>query len=187
MTKKRQRRVHAKSYWGEDSARPLIHWLNAALRPGRDPVEQLVRLEQERRVRDSRPQICQLVKRTVRTWNFHLMPIPSMTDTGWNVAWRHSAAASPSQALAFTQALHLASQNLLDRVRKCPRKACSKYFFSRFAHQMFCCAKCRREQLRSTEEWKSARREYMRRLRRDNKERERRQALSGKKRKGGAR
>ena len=69
---------------------------------------------------------------------------------------------APHEAAALA-ALHLAEDNLLDRVRQCLR--CSKWFYARVRHQRNCSTVCQQSYYRSAEEWKAHRREYMRRYR----------------------
>jgi len=182
----RQRQVlHAKSYWGADTAAPLVDWLNRRDRPRRDPVERLLRMHTELALRDTRQDIQQLVARTMRRWGFALVPVVgSEPDGGWKADWRHKAKAPPAQVLAFVKLLHLGCE-LLGRVRECAWRECGKYFFAKFSHQECCSGDCRQRRIRSTEQWKKQRRIYMRGLRREQKLREQRQLeLSRTKRKG---
>jgi hypothetical protein len=74
-----------------------------------------------------------------------------------------------AQSLALYNLFQLAEQRLLDRVRKCARPDCGQWFFARFKHQRFHSEKCQLLVFRSDEQWKEHRRDYMRRLRRDEK------------------
>jgi len=169
-----QRKV-SRSYWGEETAAVLLDWLNRPNRPRNDPVQRLVdmQIKTDPSNPDPRWKMVAFVNRTVRQWNLHLVPVASVAPDGWTADWRHNPTrnAHPLQLLAFVKALHLAEQRVFGRVRKCARPGCSKYYFARFVHQDFCSGKCQRLDLRSTQEWRAKRAEYMRRLRHDAKQR----------------
>jgi hypothetical protein len=76
---------------------------------------------------------------------------------------------SRAQALALYNLLQLAEQGLLDRVRQCARQECRKWFFARFATQKFDDKECQLAAYHSDPQWKQYRREYMKKLRRDEK------------------
>jgi hypothetical protein len=181
QTKKGLSHVHARTFWGESDASPLLDWLNGKNRPHRDPVERIVLLHKElrdpvasfrryvARSGDARDDIRKLVARTIRTWRFTIVPVVGNTLEGsWTADWRHMARVSPAQALAFVKALHLANQQLLDRVRRC--RECGTWFFARMIHKESCSTRCQQVYIRSSEEFKQKRREDMRRLRRMKKE-----------------
>jgi hypothetical protein len=88
--------------------------------------------------------------------------------------------------LAIVKLLHLADKGLIDRVRKCAWQECAQgWFFARFSHQECCSGRCQQNRIRSTEEWKKQRREYMQRSRAEQKQREKRHIeLSETRRKG---
>jgi len=177
---KRPSRGYSRTFWGESDASPLLDWLNRKDRPHLDPVERIVLLHKElrdapaafrrylARKGDSRDAIRKLVAETVRTWRFTLVPVVGNTLEGsWVADWRHLARVSPAQALAFVKALHLANQQLLDRIRQC--RKCGTWFFARMIHKEFCSTRCQQLYIRSTDKFKKERREYMRRLRRTKK------------------
>lgn len=174
--KTRQSRVHTKTFWGESDATPLLDWLNAKNRPEDDQVERLVLLNRELRdpaaaIRrylasgvDTREMIRRHVAKTVRAWKFSLIPVVGNTpENGWTADWRHLACVPPAQALAFVKALHLANQQLLDRIRQC--RECKKWFFARMIHKESCSKKCQQLYIRSSEDFKQKRRQEMRHLR----------------------
>jgi hypothetical protein len=183
QTKKRLSHVHARTFWGEADASPLLDWLNRKNRPHGEPVERIVLMHKElrnapvaflrymKRSGDVRDDIRKLVAKTVRSWRFAIVPVVGNTLEGsWSADWRHSARVSPDHALAFVKALHLANQQLLDRVRRC--RECGKWFFARMIHKESCSTRCQQAYIRSSEDFKQKRREDMRRLRRAKKEQE---------------
>ena len=96
-----------------------------------------------------------------------------LDNTRWVVEWEPASRRDLARTQAFSSCIELARQGLLQRIKPCARKGCAKRFFARFAHQQFCSSKCQRAEIRSTEEWKKSRREYMKRLRSEGKLRER--------------
>jgi len=60
------------------------------------------------------------------------------------------------------QILDLVRFDRLNNLRRCKLGACKKWYFARFAHQEFCCEKCRTKSQSSAASFKARRREYMR-------------------------
>ena len=63
------------------------------------------------------------------------------------------------ESLAAFGVIELTKQKLLDRIRHC---ICGNWFFARFVHQQSCSAKCRHKNYEQSEDFKAARRIYMR-------------------------
>ena len=63
------------------------------------------------------------------------------------------------ESIAIHNAIALAKIGLLGRVMSC---GCGRWFFAKFAHQRFCSPRCRKKNHESSEEFKAARRAYMR-------------------------
>lgn len=173
-TSKRQSHVHEREFWGEAEAHGLIEWLDRANRPSGDPVEKLVRLASGSPdpLRNMPREIERTVSRLVRRAQFAMAPSVSVAVDGWSVSWKLVGSMNPSQGRAFLSLLHLAEKGLLDRVRKCAWRECGLWFFGRFSHQLFHSGRCQQRAARSTEEWKAGRRAYMKRLRREQKQRD---------------
>lgn len=73
---------------------------------------------------------------------------------------------------------HFLSQvGQVNRVRLCPN--CRRWFFARRTDSKLCSARCQDSAWRKTDAGKKARREYMRKHRKDQRERERKQYLTG--------
>lgn len=180
---KRHSRGHTRSYFGEFDAKPLIDWLNQKKRPAKDPVEKLVMLHG--RIgdaatlvlgQDAAEEIQETVAAVVRRFKVAVAPVIGQVNVGgWEVDWRLVGRMPPLQGLAFIKLLQLAQKGLADRVRKCAWQECSQWFFARFSHQECCSARCQQKRVRASDEWKKNRREYMQRLRAEQKQRERRQ------------
>ena len=63
------------------------------------------------------------------------------------------------ESMAIHNAIALAKIGLLGRVMSC---GCGRWFFAKFAHQRFCSPRCRKKNHESSDEFKAARRAYMR-------------------------
>ncbi|MBZ5641595.1 MAG: hypothetical protein LAO19_02445 [Acidobacteriia bacterium] len=175
-------------YLGENGARAVIEWLN--LRPKKksdDPVEQLIRAYAKwtagENVNAATKQIRSILRRsklvltpywfpvTLHVMRFskhrgELAPKPITDWRRWGIEWDATAEGMDrAQSLALRELLELASRGLLGHVKKCERGECGRWFFARFRHQRFDSKKCQLEVFRSSPEWKQKRREYMKRLR----------------------
>jgi hypothetical protein len=87
-------------------------------------------------------------------------PLEFMGMVGDAVLW-DKAYAENRGSLQVNRIISLSRIGLHFRVRRC--KNCTRWFFARFRHQLYCQEKCQREHFRSSEEWKEKRRVYMRR------------------------
>jgi hypothetical protein len=181
---KRQSHGYTRSYFGEFDSAPLLQWLNRKGRPANDPVEKLVRLARnlgDARAlvlgRDHAEEIRATVSGTVRRFKVGVAPVVgSVTPGTWEVDWKLTGNKMPPlQGLALIRLLHTASHGLLDRIRECEWHECKKWFFARFSHQECCSAIHQQKRVRSTEQWKKQKREYMQRLRAEARQREKRQ------------
>jgi hypothetical protein len=186
---------YARSYFGEFETVPLLQWLNRKDRPTDDPVEKLIRVSREyggvRAVisgNDPAAKIEKIVSETVRKYKVGVAPVVDVvTLSSWDVKWQLVGRMDPSQGLALIRLLHAASRGLVDRIRQCAWVQCRKWFFARFSHQECCSVRCQQQRVRSTEEWKKKKREYMRSLRAENRQREKRQLELSRTRKGSKR
>jgi hypothetical protein len=64
------------------------------------------------------------------------------------------------ESMAVHNVIELAKLGTLARLMTC---GCGRWFFAKFAHQKFCSTRCRKKNHESSEEFKAARRAYMRR------------------------
>jgi hypothetical protein len=174
MTKARNH-VHARSYWGEFDAVPLMEWLNSKLRPASDPVERLLKFDQQLPIETTAQQLSSYLAKLVRKSKLAVAPVLVSAAPGrWQVDWRLVGHMHPSQGLALVKLLHLADRGLIDRVRKCAKKSCGRWFYAKFRHQRFHSERCQQETFKGDPNWKKQRAEYMKRLRAEQKLRERR-------------
>jgi hypothetical protein len=160
--------VHARSYWGEMDASPLIAWLNSKRRPAGDPVEKLIEMNGSLLIDVTPEDIRSYLERLVRVTKLAVAPAVAGIDPGrWEVDWRMVGSMDPDQGLALVKLLHLADKGLIDRIRKCRKKSCSRWFYAKFEHQRFHSERCQQETFKADLSWKKKRREYMKRLRAD--------------------
>jgi hypothetical protein len=158
--------LHARSYFGDTDAAPVITWLNSNARPGGDRVEKLLELNGQRDVLHAEQRIGSYLARLVRATKLAVAPVLiSVTPTRWQIDWRLVGRMGPAQGLAVIKLLHLADKGLLAQIRKCARRECHVWFFARFRHQLFCSAKCQQQTFRADPAWKKKHAEDMRRLR----------------------
>jgi len=172
---KRQSHVHDRSYFGEFDSAPLIAWLNAKVRPKDDPVEQLLEMNQRLPVQSTEHDVRSYLAQIVRRSKLAVAPVlTGATARKWEIDWKLVGNMDSRQGLALVRMLHLADQGLIERVRKCAKPGCGKWFFARFKHQLFDSARCQQETFKQDPAWKKQRADYMRRLRQETKLRERR-------------
>lgn len=92
--------------------------------------------------------------------------------------WRCNVCDARGSDRDESQALHalleLAKQGLLERFRRCGDPECGRWFYARFHHQKFHSPECQQRFFKSSDKWKSRRAEYMRNLRRGQKQQQRR-------------
>jgi hypothetical protein len=180
--------AHPERYLGEKQARAVIEWLNA--KPKKklsDPVEQLIREYAKwtagANVNAATKKVRLILHKsklvltpywfpvTIFAMRFSrhrktMAPKPLTDWQRWGIEWDPTAEGmGRAQALALRELLELASRGLLGHVKKCERKECNRWFFARFHHQRFHSQKCQLEVFRSSPEWKQKRRDYMKRLR----------------------
>jgi hypothetical protein len=93
---------------------------------------------------------------------------------GWGFGWKHSISAGAldivlsgegdtlrvTEGDAVLRLLRIIEEGHFHRLRKC--HYCSKWLFARFKHQRYCGKKCQMTAYKSTQEWKTKRRKYMR-------------------------
>jgi hypothetical protein len=191
---KPHRHVHAREYWAEFEATPLLEWLNSKGRPHDDPVEEVIRLNQQppmwvrgSEIKAREQEIISYVGEIVRLSKLAIAPVVGrvLSPKRWLVDWRLVGKFPPMQGLAFLRVLQLAEKGALARVRRCGYVECGRWYFARFEHKDFCSTRCQQKAIRSSPEWKEKRRNYMKRLRHENKMRDQRaKEFSRMKRKG---
>jgi len=64
------------------------------------------------------------------------------------------------ESIAIHNSIELARRGLLQRILACE---CGRWFFAKFKHQRFCSIRCRKRHHERSEDFKAARRLYMRR------------------------
>jgi hypothetical protein len=176
--------VHERTYLGEETARPLIEYLNS-LPPGGDAVEglleRIVFIDEDPGTKVERLQdvLC-LVQGAYRgalpTLTFRPVLSLSFDPTAgrkrFTFHWEPVNEADARQAEAFLAIFELASQGLISRVRKCARPECNRWFWAKFEHQRFDLKSCQEQTYHLAPEWKAKRALYMRKARLREKERE---------------
>jgi hypothetical protein len=173
--KKAHSHVHARSYFGEFDAGPLVEWLNTKGRPAGDSVETLLEMNGQLPLETTEHELRSYLAETVRLSKLAVAPVLISARPGeWSVDWKLVGKMVPLQGLAFVKALHLADRGLIGRVRKCAAKDCGIWFYGKFEHQRFHSERCQQETFRRDPDWKQRRASYMKELRHEKKMRERR-------------
>ena len=176
--------VHARTYLGEESAKPLLTWLNSRDRKESDTIEQLKEaidvLDGYRKfIPPKRRRQGELAKINLRSRNgthifesINVWPqIRAHTDTSlgsngrsirpgrWLFGWQpvDRKGMKEAQAFALVTLFELASQDLAWRVRKCAKPGCGQWFWARFEHQKFHARPCQEQHYHSTPAWKAQR------------------------------
>jgi len=175
--------MHARSYFGEFDAKPIIEWLNAK-RLDDDPVSTLLETNRKMTVfgmnrglpiKATEQEIRGYLGELVRLSKLAVAPLLiSAKPDKWSVDWKLVGEMPPLLGLAIIRLLHLAERGLLGRVRKCAAKDCGKWFYAKFEHQRFDTKQCQQETFRRDPDWKQKRATYMRQLRHEKAMRERR-------------
>ena len=174
--------TNARRYAGEEYYGELLLWLNEteasagkrrvlAILEAYVEVQRVFRGERstaggaETRKTQLGPSLRRL-KRLLRRYAYFPMLFPGIDDLGstwlpaskqkkyshgWDYEYDDYAAVFALSALADLQ--------LLRRLRNCD---CSRWFYARFEHQRFCCAKCRERAFRTRPDEKEKRREWAR-------------------------
>lgn len=157
-------------YFGETGGQMVAQWLNTH-RDKRDPLRRLLEANGEFRKGGFAPseagrKVDSTLREILRGSRLGVAPvIVEVTASSWRFDWRPIGRMKPARALALFKLLQLAEQGLLDRLRQCAKPACGRWFFARFRHQRFHSTKCQLDVFRSAPEWKQKRRDYMKRLR----------------------
>jgi hypothetical protein len=205
-SKKAHSHVHARSYFGEDIAKGLLEWLNSP-RKRPDLVEEFLQASMELALGVNDFAAVKKIKAVLHKADLkripylhvpfvqkgerwspgrrHSVPRLVLDRSRWDVQWDPvSKSMIRAQAVAFSSCLDLGATGLLGRIRTCKREACGQWFFAKFEHQRFHSEQCQQQTFKSSPEWKKQRAEYMKRLRHEEKLRERKWLL-GTKRKAG--
>jgi hypothetical protein len=94
-----------------------------------------------------------------RLENYPRVPALLIENGAWNFETYPWGERPALEALVAGWLVRLASEHLLDRVRRC---ICQRWFFAERNNRKSCSPKCRHKLYERTEEYKQARREYMR-------------------------
>jgi hypothetical protein len=182
-------RGHAKTYYGEDIAQPLLEWLNTPRRKSQRVDEMLLAFADIRAKRNEYVAV-RTIRAILKDCSLRLVPwwsqpmVQSQSESPFRpgvyrykldrsrsvVEWDPvSPRMSRAEALAMRSLLDLSSQALLDHVRLCARQECGTWFYVHIAHQHHCSKPCQQAHVRGTQEWKERRSAYMRRRRHEEK------------------
>ena len=174
--------VHVRTYLGEQSALPLIEWLNSRPSSQRGLVEwitdRVVMLEQDNTVVERARDVLHMVQGAFRQ-HLAFRPVLELSfdevarRKRWTFHWEPVAKAKVRQTemKAILMIFELAAQGLVSRVRKCARPRCNQWFWARFERQRFHSRPCQEQDYHSTPAWRERRRTYMRELRQLHKKR----------------
>jgi hypothetical protein len=165
--------VHDRTYLGEQTARPLIDYLNS-LPLGRSDVvgwmsDRLVMIEEDTVKEERARDILHLVQRALPRPTFR--PVLSLFfdelagRKRWRLDWEPVAKTKAKQAEALLALFELAAQGLVSRVRGCAKPGCHKWFWARFDRQRFHSKPCQERDYHTTPAWREHRRRYMQKLR----------------------
>jgi len=155
-----------RTYLGEQSAEPLLAYLNAGRRGKKKPgvIEELVladrKLASLAESFEGIDKIHRLLRRLKLTATLTPVLHTSKFRPGGYHSWKIDWFPRPLAAL-----LGLAEKGLLDRVRSCAKPGCGRFFFARFSHQRFHSQRCQDQTYRTSLEWKKKKRAYMKNLR----------------------
>jgi hypothetical protein len=180
ITKQRRPLKKSRHFRGEPWAANLVQWLNGeadfgkSTKPSRSRVLSFMSLFQDvmKAIESApsgdlisypTPRLNTLMNKLNRQLDEYPTYFGFYIDCGREWALENGVVGgrfSAGESIAMHGAIELAKLNLLSRVENC---RCGRWFFARFRHQHFCSKKCRKKQNESSEQFKAARREYMRR------------------------
>lgn len=176
--------VHDRSYLGEESARPLIDWLNSH-RMKADLIEKLLELIKTADRSDSTSEFSETCKKIERVRRELPMKFkPKFVFAGrWIFEWESIShdLYERMRSSALVTVFELAAQGLASRVRKCGKPGCNRWFWAKFEHQKFHSKLCQEQHYHANPTWKARRAQRMRELRQQERERELRQIHKGRK------
>jgi hypothetical protein len=169
---KRELKKDAMSQGKRDSLR-LVRWLNDERNGAeeRGPVIELMSLirsmltaveENPKRalLRPPSKRVRTLLEKLNKTLeNYPRVPALFIENGAWNFETYPWGERPAPESLVADWLVRLTSEHLLDRVRRC---ICQKWFFAARNNRKSCSPKCRHKLYERTDEYKQARREYMR-------------------------
>jgi len=191
----RSHRLRTREFAGEFEAGRLIIWLRVneygaekrIIRPSDDQTSEFRRVHKilvlakkalalgrssrstEASKKSERARLLQQIEFHLRRYNFRLRVGDSL---GPDWTERYLRPIDPSEAQAVVYLLNLAELGLIDRIRQCGW--CTTWFYARFKHQRFCKTECQQSAYAKTTDWREHRRDYMRKYRREQLQRRRR-------------
>jgi hypothetical protein len=197
---------HAQNYIGNPRVLAVIQWLNARPRnrAKSDPVEQLIRVNADEwragvDINAVTKKVRSILRRSkLRLTPFWYVPVVHITRFSkrrgelvprtitdwrrWGIEWDATAKGMGlAQSLALRSVLDLASEGLLEKVRKCDREGCGEWFYARKRHQRFHSTDCQQWTLRHDKDWMDKHAAVMRARRAAAKAKKLAQKSSGKK------
>ncbi len=172
--------LHTRSYFGEFTAGPLVDWLNSDARrkkfPKGDAIERALELNAGVPFQSTQHNVESYIGRLVAKSKFAVAPvIESVSPCQWTVKWSPVGRLDAMQGLALIKLLQLASDGLLDRVRKCARKGCGLWFYAKFNHMRFDNLACQQQTFRQDPDYKLKRADDQKRARHEAAQRQKRQ------------
>lgn len=179
------RHVHAKKYFGEFDAMPVVRWLNSKQRPAGDVVEKLIQWNRELPIRGTVGSLSPVKERKVQRYlativretKFAVAPVlASAKRDEWRIDWKPVGNMDHEQYLALWKLLYLAEKGKIGSLRPCAKETCRCpdtgrpwWFYVRFKHQRFHSEQCQQETFKSRPSWKKKRAKDMKKYRRDKK------------------
>ena len=172
--------LHNRSYFGEFTAGPLVDWLNSDVRrrkfPKGDAIERALGMIAGVPIQSTQHDVESYIGRLVAKSKFAIAPvIEAVSPSQWTVKWSPVGRLDSRQGLALIKLLQLASDGLLDRIRRCARKDCGLWFYAKFNHMRFDNLACQQQTFRQDPDYKRKRADDQKRARHDAKLRQKRQ------------
>jgi hypothetical protein len=191
-----QSQVSRHAFKGEDGGRPAADWLNRnrGTRRGNAVIKLVKKVQQlfpsvsmtewvrrEQSGMSPREYVTALNYINKRLSSFAMWPMLVGRSTSFGrwgkrglqartkFKWRWSSGKDPA-----TETIHnivrLGELGLFFRLRQCA--FCDAWFYARLSHQLYCSARCRAKHFRSGPKWRELRRNYMRKYRKQQRERD---------------
>jgi len=178
--------LHNRSYFGEFAAGPLVDWLNSDTRrkkfPKGDAIERGLELNAGIPIQSTQHDVESYIARLVAKSKFAVAPtVESVSPSQWTVKWTPVGKLDFRQGMALIKLLQLADDGLLDRVRKCAKKECGRWFYAKFIHQRFHDLICQQQTFRDDPDYRRHRADSQKRAKHDAKQRQKRQLEAVKK------
>ncbi len=97
------------------------------------------------------------LRTTLRRFKFY-PALQGLQEGAWQFYWR-SVRHHHAESLVY-EVLRLAASGMILRIRQCVE--CKRWFYARFAHQLFCKGECKEKHSRTSKKGRARRRDYMR-------------------------